>query len=104
MSLRDECAEVDEEMILYDGLDNAVIGYSSRCGEEPVAIYDYEKMVECFVDENDWSREEAVEWISFNIENAWIGPRTPHILYELAESLHYHQSGLVEADIRTTPG
>ena len=59
VSLRDECAELNEEMILYDGLDNALVGYTSRCGEDPVAVYDYEKMISCFVLDNDWSRDDV---------------------------------------------
>lgn len=64
------------------GLDAAIVGYAHRCGTQPALVYDYKKMIEVFVSKG-MSHEEAVEWISFNIEQAYIGEDTPFILETL---------------------
>ena len=81
-----------EERLLdagYDGIkyltnysyDDALIGVS----EDGRAIYDYEKMVEWLMKEEDWSDEEAVEWIETNTLRAipYMGSDAPIIMYPL---------------------
>ena len=68
---RDDLSEDHEEMILYDGLDDALVGYTST-DKGTVAVYDYSLMVESFVKVNDWDRHEAIEWIEFNIIGALV--------------------------------
>ena len=77
---RDELGEQHAEMILWDGLDAAVVGYQDT-DNGSVAVYDYEAMVQCFVNDNDWPRSEAVEWIDFNIVGAYVGDRAPRIIH-----------------------
>lgn len=64
-------------MIEFPGLESAIIGYT----ESGVVIYDYENIIESFMEQNDWSREEAVEWTSFNVEGMHLGEFTPIISY-----------------------
>lgn len=68
------------DLLLFDGLDNALIGHTYRKGEF-IAVYDYEKMVEIFMKEHGMSEEDAVEWIDFNVLGAWIGEQTPMIVF-----------------------
>ena len=51
---------IQDEAILLDGLDEAIAG-SSDCGR---LIYDYQKMLVLFMKREDWTEEEAGEWIS----------------------------------------
>lgn len=93
----------DEEVVLFDGLEDAFIGIAERF--EPVsvvrvggpedglvsekteggvhrlfAVYDYDKMVEILaVDGSDV--DEAIEYIAFNVIGLYAGPNTPAILY-----------------------
>lgn len=62
--------------------DDALIGVS----DDGRAIYDYEKMIEWLMDEEDWSDEEAVEWIEYNTLRAlpYLGEGAPIIMYPLA--------------------
>ena len=62
--------------------DDALIGVS----DDGRAIYDYEKMIEWLMDEEDWSDEEAIEWIEANTLRAlpYIGEGKPIIMYPLA--------------------
>ena len=94
-------AEVNEEALLADGLEGALIGYVRRFGVEPVALYDYEKCVEILVEDDDCSPESlcsdcqeewlareyngacpyahdrVVEYLEFNTLGAWAGEGTP---------------------------
>lgn len=69
----------DDEMLFADDLDEAIIGYSERCGEPPVVVYDRAKAVEC-LQKSGMSEYEAEDFFDFNIGGAWVGPRTPVFL------------------------
>ena len=75
--LRERIAEINAEALFADGLDGALIGYVRRFGMEPVALYDYAKVVEILIERGGGSYEEAVEFAEFNILGAWVGEGTP---------------------------
>lgn len=81
-----------EEKLLdngYDGIpyltnpdyEDAVIGVTS---DDQVA-YDYNKMIECLVEEEGWTAEEEIDWIDYNVIRAlpYMGENHPVIIYEL---------------------
>jgi len=75
--LVDLLADINPDAVLWDGLNDAVVGIALR-GSKPVAVYDYDLMVGIFLArENGWSRADAVEWIEFNIVGAYVGTSTP---------------------------
>lgn len=65
-----------EEAVLYDGLEDAFIGMSLRFGQEPIACYDFDKVIEILM-KDGISEEEAVEHFDFNIIGGWVGDQTP---------------------------
>jgi hypothetical protein len=71
-------------MILFDGLDEALVGMSEvwlTTGAKVLrTVYSGEKMVEHFVDQG-MTDDEAREWISFNVEGAYVGESTPIIFW-----------------------
>jgi hypothetical protein len=69
--LREAIAEVNPDAVLWDGLDEALIGVSD-CGK---AVYDIHKMQLIF--ERTMSFEDASEWVSYNILEAYVGEFTP---------------------------
>lgn len=79
MSLRDIIAELDANTVLYDGCDDALIGFSTRCGQPLIAIYSRQKLVEVFTKQG-MTAEEADEHIEYNIIGAWLGDRTPAVV------------------------
>lgn len=91
--LREKIADLNEEAILWDNCDDAVIGVTRTLPEGVyVAVYSYEKLIEVFVKmfkEEGKSEEEiyelAVEWVDFNIVGAYVGINTPLILDSLEE-------------------
>jgi hypothetical protein len=69
----------------WDGFDVAIIGTASVWnGNErvEVLVYDVEKMVETLIDRDGMSGEDAIEYIDFNIENAYIGKDTPVVVWQ----------------------
>lgn len=70
---------MDAEPLLIPDADSALLGLAYRCGQPPVAVYDYRKLVAHFV-AGGMAEEEAEDWIACNIEGAWLGPSTPAIL------------------------
>ena len=74
------------DALLLDGHDNALLGYAQRFGMDPVACYDYHKVIENLINtfDEDISKEDkhemALEWFQFNIIGAWVGEKTPCFL------------------------
>lgn len=74
--LREMIAEYNEEAMIADGLDDAIIGMACRCGSDPVVAYDTNKVIALYVKEG-MTEEEAVEFFEFNVLGAYVGPNTP---------------------------
>jgi len=70
----------DPDLLFADGFDDAILGVATRCGQPTIVVYDLEKCVEILRCGNGSSREVAEEYFSFNVEGAWMGPRTPAFL------------------------
>jgi hypothetical protein len=68
------------ELIVLDGLDDAIVGYNPGFGDvEPCVVYDYDKIIEVFV-KRGMSYEEACEWVDFNVIGLKVGSSTPLII------------------------
>jgi len=77
-SIRDQAAELNEEMILWDGLDEAVVGFVYvQELDGHVAVYGYNAMIQAFIDNDDMEPEEAEEWVQYNIVGAFPGKYAP---------------------------
>ena len=63
----------DLELLQADGFDGAIIGIEPLSGK---VIYDIDKMVEV-LNEEGLSVEEAIEYLDFNVLNAYVGEQTP---------------------------
>jgi len=75
--------DLEKKVILMDGFDEALIGFSQRINEPLLAVYSWEKMVNVCVARDGMSREEALEYIEYNCIGAWIGNQTPIIVMPL---------------------
>ena len=58
--------EVGITAVKMDGFDDAVVGYA-KVGEDYVLIYPYEALVNVLAAEPDMSREDAEEYVDFNV-------------------------------------
>lgn len=64
----------DEEALLADGFEDALVGYSN--GPNLVAVYDYSMCVHILMEDN-MTYEQALEYMEFNVVNAYVGEKTP---------------------------
>ena len=85
---RDNFYDLCEEFGLpfWEGCDDAVIGIASRCGDDPLVVYDRDKLVKNFMKKDGMTFEEAEEWVSYNIEGSFIGEGTP-LIFERIEDV-----------------
>ena len=71
---------VDNECLLADGFDEAVIGITF--GVNAVAVYSVGKILDILVDEG-MSMEDAIEHFEYNIAGSYVGEKTPMWVYDL---------------------
>jgi hypothetical protein len=80
-------------MIRYDDLDDAILGYANvwhaNGSRNPVLVYDAEKIITVLMSRNEWSDEEAREWVDFNIEGGYLGPSTPLLVWPRDDYLFF---------------
>lgn len=69
----------DEELVMYDGFDEAFIGIGYSFNKSFVC-YSHKRMVGLLIRDGCMSSEEAHEYIDFNIGGSYIGPNTPIIV------------------------
>lgn len=74
---------LDEEAIVFDNpsFDNAIIGTD----QDGRAVYDYDLMIAELMSDEDWSAEDAIEWIEYNTLRAipYAGNMAPIVIYRL---------------------
>lgn len=84
-SKRELLCELGHENIVLlepEYLDDAIVGIS----HDDRAIYDYDKLVKCFMDGDGFTEEEAIEWIDYNTLRALpYQPNAPIIQFNLKE-------------------
>tara|TARA_R110000824_G_scaffold238074_1_gene426818 strand:+ start:82 stop:375 length:294 start_codon:yes stop_codon:yes gene_type:complete len=93
---REQVTEYNEQALLCDGLDKALIGVAQRINL-CVAAYDVNKIIQILkgqmyldkeelelpLDEQDIRREEmSWEYFNFNIKGSWVGNNTPVFIYK----------------------
>lgn len=57
---------VDEGVMVFDGLDDAIVGFSEQQGMPSCVVYDKEKCLEIYQSQG-MTYEEALEWFYFNV-------------------------------------
>jgi hypothetical protein len=72
----DAIAEVDPEILLADGLEEAYIGVTINTHHKHVAVYDYEKCIKALM-KRGLSCEDADEYLEFNTVCAYVGEYSP---------------------------
>ena len=75
--------QLDEEAIVFDNpsFDNAIIAVD----QDGRAVYDYDLMVEELMRDEEWTMEDAIEWIEFNTIRSlpYAGYMAPIVVYRL---------------------
>ena len=72
-----------ENFIIFENpdYDSAIIGIT----EDNQVVYDYDKMIEHLIQEDDMSYEEAIDFISYNTIRSlsYVGMGVPIIMYSI---------------------
>ena len=72
----------------WTDLDKAIIGttLTYQAGERvPVFVYSGEEIVSVLMDRDGMGRDDAMDFIDFNIEGAYIGKDTPLLLWPVLD-------------------
>jgi hypothetical protein len=78
-------AFADDDLLLADGFEDALLGTVVGACREPVACYDYAKCVEILMTRDGMDEDEAAEYLDFNAVGAYVGKRTPLFLHNMRE-------------------
>lgn len=76
-NIKDRVSKFNPNALTADGFDEAIMGMSLKIGREPLVAYDYEKCISILIDRDDMTREEAEEYMDFNVLGAYVGEGTP---------------------------
>ena len=86
--------DIDDEqyegaIVLEPHADFGACCIGTVCDPEVRLAYDYEKIIEMFVDRDGMSYEEAQEFVDYNTVRAipYMGERKPVLVYPLAEEI-----------------
>lgn len=87
MNKRTAILEDVEEALFVDGFDDAIVGFCVNSGR---VIYSVNGCVETlltqYADEEQMSREDALEWVWYNVIGSYVGDKTPIFMQDV-ESL-----------------
>lgn len=73
----EKISEVNPEALLADGFEEAILGMCLQFAQEPVVAYDYEKCINILMDRDNMEREEAIEYMEYNVIGAYMGIYSP---------------------------
>lgn len=72
----EDIAENYPELVLADGFDGAILGVISIANSFHV-LYDSDECVKILIKEHGMERDEAYEYLEFNVLCAYVGDNTP---------------------------
>jgi len=76
-----------EDALIMDGFDDCILGILERFGiDQPIVVYDREKVIAKLMDNDGMTHEEALEFYYFNQVGAWVGEKTPAFLIKMSEA------------------
>jgi hypothetical protein len=70
-------ALVENECLIADGFDDAIIGTCINKDGEVVAVYDINKCIDSLVEKDKMDYQEAEEFFYYNTINCYMGVKTP---------------------------
>jgi hypothetical protein len=74
--IEEKIEELGMEVLLADGFDEAFIGIGLQF-HKPLAVYDMGKCLDILVTRDGMTREDAMDYLAFNVYDAYVGIQTP---------------------------
>lgn len=84
MNRREILSQVNQEILFADGFDDAILGYITIF-DKCVVVYDRKKCVDVLMQRDKISLDEAEQFMSFNVEGAFVGEHTPAFLTRIED-------------------
>ena len=97
IGIRNWITKHNDNALLCDGLQDAIVGIAERFGEEPVVVYDRERCIELFQYQG-MTEEEAEEYFEYNVIGSWMGKGTPIFLTFYDEDEYPPHSATITGD------
>ena len=77
--------ELEYDVLLFEGFQQAIIGVSRHRMDEPLrVVYDCDKMIQILMTREEMSQEEAEKFVDRSAMSSWIGKATPIIMTPLS--------------------
>lgn len=73
----------EEKLVKADGFEDAIIGVGGRINMPEVLIYSYNKCVKILMKRDNFTYEDAIEWMDYNVVGSWVGETTPIFVHEI---------------------
>ena len=73
--------EINKEAVIAEGFEDAYIGHARRARTPTIAVYDYELCVDILMEDQDWSRVEAVRFMEESVCEHWLGDASPTFVF-----------------------
>ena len=101
MDIRKKLVEhFNDDLLFADSFDNAIIGVAVG-NDSGRVVYDAKQMVDILVQEENFTKETAWEFLEFNTFCAYVGERTP--IYVNLEMRDSSKEELAEHHDKTNP-
>ena len=84
------CEDVGEELMFWEGLDDAIVGTTLNKDCATIVVYDHDKCIQCLM-EHGMNHIDAIEFFDYNILGAYIGELTPEIIRTVHWNSYYHE-------------
>ena len=82
-NVKEILSEIDENLLMADGFDEAIIGISTIKNSETVVCYDYNECVNILMKKHDMTYDDALEYMEYNVVDAYVGKKTPAFVKKL---------------------
>lgn len=66
-----------DDLLKADGFDKAIIGVGRKKGSQDSLVYSYDKCIQILMERDGMEYDDAVEFMEFNVVDAYVGERTP---------------------------
>ena len=91
-TLRELLADIDENALVADGFDDAIIGWTDSWGSADNGgvgrvirvVYSVRRCIEILVADG-MAEDEALEYLEFNTIGAYVGEKTPVFVHDLED-------------------
>ena len=81
----DYLKELNPDALLADGFEGALVGTGRRFNSPYLAVYNYNKCLRILMERDNMARDDAVEFMEFNVLGAWMGENTPMFIETCTE-------------------